>query len=174
MVSLSVVRQTGLLWKTVTTFLENNIQCSLPCRQITQGVCRQRRTHQAGRTTRWHANDNYHSCSCQDDFMYLTLKQYKLNIWLWEGAKITLILRWNKPQADFLTEALPWKTGLLHTHSPTATAVSWLVWSIFPAFHILESLSSSTATFQLFTKDIIKQGITIPRLWTLMKKEGWA
>jgi len=47
----------------------------------------------AGHTTRWQASNNYQSCSCQDDFMYLTLKQYKLNIWLWEGKKTTLILR---------------------------------------------------------------------------------
>lgn len=56
--------------------------------------------------------------------MYLTLKQQQLKIWLWEDAKFTLILRLNKPQANFLTEALPWKIGLLHTHNPTASAVS--------------------------------------------------
>lgn len=61
----------------------------------------------AGHTTHWHASNNYHSCSRQDVFMSLTLKQYKLNIWLWEGGKITLIPRLNKPPADFLTEALP-------------------------------------------------------------------
>lgn len=173
MVSLPAARQLDLLWKTMVTFLENNIQFSLLHRQITWAVCRQRRTHQAGHTTCRHASNNYHSCSCQDDFMYLTLKQYKLNIWLWEGGKITSILRWNKPQADFLAEALPWKTGLLHTHSPTATAVGWLVWGIFSAFHVLEPLNSNTATSQLYTKGTIKQGITIPRLWMLMKKEGW-
>lgn len=39
--------------------------------------------------------------------MYLTLKQYKLSNWWSEGEKIALILRFNKPQAAFLTEALP-------------------------------------------------------------------
>lgn len=43
----------------------------------------------------------------------------------------------------------------------------------FSAFHIGEPLSS-TATFQLFTNDIIKRGIAIARLWMLRKKEGQA
>lgn len=54
---------------------------------------RQRRTRETAHTTHLHASDNYRSCSCQDDFMYLTLKQYKLNIWQSEGEKIASILR---------------------------------------------------------------------------------
>lgn len=57
--------------------------------------------------THLYASNNYHSCSCQENFMYLTLKQYKLSNWWSEGEKIALILRFNKPQAAFLTEALP-------------------------------------------------------------------